>query len=151
MKLLTVLVLVACGWAKADSTRPVPILGRVIGGVAETGEQEPGLSKRCFVYPNQIINMTFNLTTGQNQSFTTPVSLTSQDVRQIDAYVAAAAKAREGAAAHVRETVPHVYYFAYGTGKDRVRLYFDGPRMIRREGNDAATLMQLIENFCPHR
>lgn len=138
------------------ATTPPPVLGRVIGGVGENGETQPGASKRCFVYPTQIVIQNYDSTTGKNESFTQPSNLTTSYLKQLAATVNKAANARETAAAHVRETTPHVYYFAYGTNADgtpsaRVRLYFDGSRMLKRDGTEAASLLQVIEHLCPHR
>jgi hypothetical protein len=150
------MVLMAVAEVSGAAPVPPPILGRVIGGVGENGETLPGVSKRCFIYPNQAIIQTYDSATGKNDSWAQPLNLTATYLRQVSAALLAAEKSREVAGQHVRETVPHVYYFGYatradGVAGDRIRLFFDGARRIQRQGTETPYILQVIEHLCPHR
>jgi hypothetical protein len=141
--------------AHAESLQP-PLLGRVIGGVGENGETQLAASKRCFIYPNQILIQSYDPISKKSDQFTQPLNLTSTYVRQVVATLEKVSKARETAATNRREVLPHLYYFGYvpmgdGTTSPRVRLFHDGVRRIERQGAEMPSLLQIIEHLCPHR
>ncbi len=149
-------LLAMTGPAMAVSPAPLPLLGRVIGGVGENGETLPGVSKRCFVYPNQAVIQTYDASTGKGDSYATPLNMTAAYIRQVSAVLVAAEKEKETGLPHNREANPHVYYFGYAVGSDgtpsaRIRLFYDGARRIERQGRQTPNVIQLIENLCPHR
>ena len=135
---------------------PLPLLGRVIGGVGENGETLPGASKRCFIYPNQAVVQTIDGVTGRTDTYAVPLNLTAAYLEQVSAALLNAEKARETGAPHAVETVPHLYYFGYATKPDgtqtsRIRLFFEGKRRIEREGRETPQILQVTEHLCPHR
>lgn len=142
--------------ASAATPAPLPLLGRVIGGVGEKGETLPGVSKRCFVYPNQAVIQSYDSSTGKGDSYATPLNMNAAYIRQVSTALLASEKEQETGLPHKQEANPHVYYFGYavntdGTPSARIRLFYDGARRIERQGRETPNVIQLIENLCPHR
>ena len=99
---LSGLVLMAVA-GNAFAAPPPPLLGRVIGGVGENGETLPGVSKRCFVYPNQVLMQTYDASTGKGDSWAQPLNLTATYIRQVSAaLVASEREKRDGPSASAR-------------------------------------------------